>query len=113
MLLHYSPGVAEKPVSARASSLCLSTNHVLHDFVDGAISGGAGLAASAPGDKRKTFSTTSFFVILCSSYTQIQFVQKFCFMPVENGWQSGKQIKSMVHPQGLESEVTFVRIDLF
>ena len=65
----------------------------MHDFVDCAISGGARLAASSPANERKTFSVTSFFDILFSSYTQIQFVQKFCFMHVENGWQRGKEIK--------------------
>ena len=68
-LLRYTPGVAEQPVNARSSSLYLSTNHVVHDFVDGAVSVGAQLAASSPANDRKTFFITSFFDILCSSHT--------------------------------------------
>lgn len=63
MPLHYTPGVAEYLVSARSSSLYLSTTHVLHDFVDSAISDGARLAASSPADERKTLSVTLFFYI--------------------------------------------------
>ena len=40
-------GYLKIPVSARSSSLYLSTNHVLHDFDDSAISGEARSAASA------------------------------------------------------------------
>ena len=61
MLLRYTPGVAELPVSARPSSLYLSTNHALHDSVDGAVSGGARLAALSPANEHKTFPITSFF----------------------------------------------------
>ena len=63
MPLYYAPGVAEYLVSARSSSLYLSTTHVLHDFVESAISEGARLAASSPADERKTLSVTLFFFI--------------------------------------------------
>ena len=45
----------------------MSTNHALHDFVDGAISGEARLAASSPANERKTLSAHHFltyFVLL-------------------------------------------------
>ena len=71
MPLYYTPGVPEYPVSARSSSLYLSTTHVLHDFVESAISDGARLAASSPADERKTLSVTLFFLYtLFSSYAE-------------------------------------------
>ena len=70
-------------------------NQELHDFVDGALSGGARLAASSSANERKTFSVISFFDILCSNHTQAPFVQEVWLMHVENGWQSGKEIKNV------------------
>lgn len=40
---------------------------MVHDFVDGAVSGEAGLAALSPADGCKVFSIASFFDILYSS----------------------------------------------
>ena len=87
---------------------------MVHDFVDGAVSGEAGLAALSPADGCKAFSIASFFDILYSSQNSCQ--NFFYFLLVKNGCRGGKGIKKRtlkVHPQGLESEGAFARIALF
>lgn len=86
---------------------------MVHDFVDGAVSGEAGLAALSPADGCKAFSIASFFDILYSSQNSCK---NFGSFHVKNGCRGGKGIKKRtlkVHPQGLESEGAFARIALF
>ena len=80
--------------------MSVNRNDALHDFVDGAISGGARLATSSPANERKTFSVTSFFDKLCSTHTQIQFVQNFlvhtCWKWFAK-WKGNKKRRRYIH----------------
>ena len=115
MLLHYTRGVAKNPRqrSILLSKLCKLIRHVLHYLLDSAISGEAQSTASSPANERKTVFPFHF----CANFVRV--IRRFnsCkhFSPcmLKTAGEVERRQKTWTHPQGLESEDTLVRIDLF